>query len=756
MGAAYPHLAFTVEDEYCAGGTMHRSDMSYQQLLDILQGKEFSNSIFNNVQNGSLDETLIIDGQSMVATMDILGKAYHVPAALQLLRLAVDGVCQNRVYRNRQLQSQKESLDISHHEDTSDKNELRQVYRAIISLLGNAHKRERGTKHSARLIMHLLHDHMQSIALIQPGAEIYHAAINALGKIGECDVILELLDEMEKSCEVSLQDGDAKIPATANNAPPVDKMAYQTAISSLARNNYCKEAMQILNRMQSKGLPPDINTYNQILIGIAKESGRVVGASRIVTTDEDRSASVASETNNGPAMSWHKVALELLHEMEAHNLRPTDQIYDSVISACTSAGEWNMAAKITEKAELQRHIGKKRKFSSVDGDYGICEDDAILIGLPLDSIESVANELHNAAVAYFDNLKAFRKCGKSSEPWWEIGRYSIRCDSIDTTVSDDQPCGRSRSIIIGIQPHKNPFRNGLSLVFFDEASRVKLGRMLLRNESSRQSLRDTNQLGPIYFSSLVGMEVNKERRGEGLSKVFVAMWLRICLDTNTYPRAAVMNKPLISRVLMGFGFVPQNGGSRVELIRLNSGSDTEKGDSDYNPHFALYSPSAKSLKGLFSQRALRLQNIAILDHPPSPPSRKNASIVYVKSEFEHPIAILKNAVQYNPPSSLLDDNIPLFKDMEEHKQHSASRPCERQRHALSTQISGILKTNIEGSSESGNLEFFSDITSLKVAFLSDDMSPYSATAFTENAESREEERHVSKRLKTSCAAMATV
>jgi pentatricopeptide repeat protein len=727
---------------------MHRSDMSYQQLLDILQGKQLNNSIFNNVENGTLDDTLIIDGQSMVATMDILGKAYHVPAALHLLRLAVDGVCQNRVHRNKQ-QSRQENLEILQHEDISDKNELRQVYRATISLLGHAHNRPSGTKHSSRLILHLLDDHMPNIAHIPPGAEIYHAAINALGKIGECDVILKLLDEMESSCEISVQDGDAKIPATANNVPPVDKMAYQTAISSLARKNYCKEAIQILHRMQSKGLTPDINTYNQLLMGVSRESGRVAGDSRIVTTDENRSASVAYETYNRPTMPWHKAALQLLQEMEAHNLRPTDQIYDSVISACTSEGEWNIAAKIREKAELQRHNGKKRKFRSVDGDDGICEDDAILIGLTTDSIESVANELHNAAVAYFDNLKAFRKCGKSSEPWWEIGRYSINCDSIDNTVSYDQPCGRSRSIIIGIQPHKNPFRNGLSLVFFDEASRVKLGRMLLRNESSRLSLRDTNQL------SLVGMEVNKERRGEGLSKVFVAMWLRICLDTNTYPRAAVMNKPLISLVLMGFNFVPQNGGSRVELIRLHSGSNIENGDSDYNPHFALYSPSAKSLKGLFSQRALRLQNIAILDHPPSPPSRKNASIVYVKSEFEHPIAILENAVQYNPPSSLLDDNIFLFKDMEEHKQHSASRPCERQRNALSTQINGILKTNIEGSFESGNLEFFSDITSLKVAFLSDDMLLYSTADSTENAESHEEER-VSKRLKTSCESMATV
>ena len=135
---------------------------------------------------------------------------------------------------------------------------------------------------------------------------------------------------------------------------------------------------------------------------------------------------------------------------------------------------------------------------------------------------------------------------------------------------------------------------------FDERVRI----ILLRNTSSlRSSKNKEDQSEPIYYSSLVGMEVNKQRRGEGLSKVFVAIWLRLCLDTHTYPRAAVMNKPLIAHVLMKFGFLPQNGGSRVELIRLNSSTDNIlNGDKDgYSPKFALYSTSAKSLQGLFSE-----------------------------------------------------------------------------------------------------------------------------------------------------------
>lgn len=727
---------------------MQGADTSYQQLLDILQGKELSNTIFGSVEKRTFGSTLIIDGQSIVATMEILGKAYHVPAALHLLRLAVDGARHNHLYRNEQHLPRHENLDIPHRDDNGDKNELRQVYRSTISLLGHSHNRQNGTNHSSRLIMHLLHHHMPKIAQIQPGTEIYHAAINALGKIGECDVILELLDEMENSCGTSIDNNDAKIAPTTNNAPSVDKMAYQTAISSLSRNYYCNDAMQLYRRMQSKGLTPDINTYNQLLIGIAKEAGRMAADPSLKTTDAGTNTSIVDENSNGLLMPWHKVALHILHEMENNQLRPTDQIYDSIISACTSEGECNMAARITEKAELQRHHGTKRKFGSIEND-SLKEDNIVSIGMVSEGIS--ANNIQNAAVAYFDNLKAFRKCGKSSEPWWEICRYTVS-NAGDHISSDDQPNGLLRSIIVGIQPHKNPFRNGLSLVFFDEASRVKLGRMLLRNTSIRPSLRTPTLLQPLHFSSLVGMEVNKERRGLGLSKVFVALWLRMCLNTNTYPRAAVMNKPLISRVLMGFNFVPQNGGSRVELIRLNNSSNNVKCDLgiDYNPQFALYSPSAKSLKGLFSQRALRLQNIAILNHPPSPNLRQNVSIIYVKSEFEHPIAILENAVHYNPPSSLSDDNIPFVAVLEEQRHRSATGQCEIQRDKLSTQINEILKTNADGSSGLGNLEFFSNSVSLKVAFLSDNMFLYSTDALIENSESREEDLHVSKRLKRSC------
>jgi hypothetical protein len=336
-----------------------------------------------------------------------------------------------------------------------------------------------------------------------------------------------------------------------------------------------------------------------------------------------------------------------------------------------------------------------------------------------------------ARVAYFDNLRSFCKVGKGRECWWEIGRYSLSFPNDENRTFDAKSSAQVRSIIIGIQPHKNPLCNGLSIVFYDETSRVKLGRMLLRNSSNSRQRKGQHQLESFYYSSLVGMEVSETRRGEGLSKIFVAIWLHICLKTNTYPRAAVMNKPLISCVLMGFNFVPQSGGSRVGLIRLNNLSSIHRDNDEHPPQFGLYSPSGKSLQGLFSQRYLRVQNIAILDHPPSSASGQSGTIIYVKTGFEHPVAISENAVEYSPPNSFLNNYTQLhdegpscevvptgLHEKNEQKQQNSTTQISIERNKLADQINSILKTNAGGTTCNGKLEYFANITSLKGAFLS--------------------------------------
>ena len=670
LSSAYPYLNVDLERQF--GSTSMNSDWSYESLVNILQKR---NEDYDGCTSKD-DGIRIIDEKSIIATMEVLRKARNVPVALQLLKLTVDAVQYNQANRKRIYQHQTREQDsdssiqsvLSGHlylegkeeeeeEEDGNKNELRRVYKSMISLLGNTHQQEGSSpnNYSPRLIMYILHHHMPDNSKIQPGAEIYHAAINGLGRSGQRDLLLNILADMEEAEEGSY------LSTKQHAAPLVDKMAFQTAISSLARNGYCHDATQLLYRMQDKGWVPDMNVYNELLIGIAKEAGR----DDTTTTD-----------NGQMTMSWHQVALRLLNEMETNNIQPTEQTYNSIISACGKEGAWDDVSRVAKRAELStENVGQL--YTSRE--------------LPTDSDDTDTQQ--QSSSIYFQNLLPYRKVGKGKDSWWEVGRYS--------------------SVIVGIQPHRNPSSNGLSMVFYDETSGDKLGRILLRNISSlRSSKNKEDQPEPIYYSSLVGMEVNKQRRDEGLSKVFVAIWLRLCLDTHTYPRAAVMNKPLIAHVLMKFGFLPQNGGSRVELIRLDSSTENIlSGDKDgYSPKFALYSPSAKSLQGLFSERVLRTQSIVVLDHPPPLTSRKSGTVIYLKTKFEHPIAIVEDAVEYNPPPSLnLDDEWLRVKDRSDVTNESNS-----QRRIVAEQIHSILNKSDQGASS--ELQFFTNSTSLKGAF----------------------------------------
>ncbi|KAL7516779.1 hypothetical protein ACHAWX_001757 [Stephanocyclus meneghinianus] len=642
LGECYPHLS-CIPQVVVDAIDQHESALSYEGLLKILYEVSPIQSFMNN------DEVLIIDGRSITTTMEVIRKGKNVaPAALHLLKLSVDGVLCNRQIRGRSTVTPEHdpSSDNGKNpacvENSNDINELRQIYKAAISLLGHANipsVRLDSAKSSItpRLISHILHEHIPHVANMQPEPEIYHAVLNALGRCGECNAILTILEAMEHSYDryqsqfpthehASLRKNISLDAANRTITPayylPVDRMGYQTAITSLAKHSNVEMAISLLNRMKSRGFLPDVNCYNMVLIGIAKQAGKARSGKSIP---------------GNVKIEWHKVALDILQEMIDQDLRPTDQAYNSVIAACGKEGAWDEARK-TMKMELNFSIHALDESSFREN--LMQSSDAIDVMTVIESNPSVCNVQNkdkrnvtkshdgvstapNHLVEYFKDLKCYKKRGKGKDCWWEIGDY--RSDTL--------------SIIIGIQPHRNPVRNGLSIVFHDMKTGMKLGRILLKNSFSKRN-------GSLY-SSIVGMEIDKSRRGEGLSKVLVSIWFKICLSTNAYPRAALMNKPLISLVLMQFGFVPQEGGTCVELIRLGNANEPIE-NIEHNPVFGLYS-SNKSLQGVFSQRVLRSQNIAILNHDVPPSSRGKGTKIYIKTTFEHPIAIADNAVDYKPP-----------------------------------------------------------------------------------------------------------
>ena len=396
-------------------------------------------------------------------------------------------------------------------------------------------------------------------------------------------------------------------------APEPDRMAYQIGISSLAKSGKCLEATQLLHQMRLKSISPDITCYNELLIGIARQAGR-----RRREVNED--------------ISWHKLALDILQDIESQSdlaLSITDQTYNSIISACGKEKAWDAASSIARKASNSTAA--------------------------MSSIGTGENDEQNSP--YFRHLDIFHKNGKGNYAYWDIAEYR----------------SRSRTIIVGIQPHRNPKRNGMSLVFYQNSEKV--GRVLLKND---------NILSPstnFYYSSIIGMEVNAKMRGGGLSKVLIAIWLDICLKTEAYPRAAVMNKPLISLVLSKFGFTPDEGGTKCALVRLKNNDD------DDESIFGLYSPQ-KSLDGVFSHRVLRTQNMKLLRSLPDSDGGSSAEVV-IKTTFSHP--------------------------------YNASSEMERERAQLESKINTTLNLSLSdhiiNNTESGEMKYHSSIGELRKAFL---------------------------------------
>ena len=625
LGECYPHYSLSFDaviPNDCAS-------LSYEVLLNILY--EYGENVKLAEMPGRIEETVIIDGKFLTLVIDrVRSSCNAIPIALCLLRLSAHWMQHNcRIRRRFETDDQTFIERRLQPEGVKDLNGLRQIYKAVVSLLGQSNNVSDNI--AGRLILHLLHEHMPMVTQIEPEPEIYHAALNSLGRRGKSNELLNLLEGMEKSYRTSTCE-----------YPPVDQMAYQTAISSLSRHGSTQTALSILHRMNATGFLPDANCYNAFLIGLAKEAGRA---------DLDSDIKV------------HKLALQMLQEMERQNLDPTEQAYNSVISACCKDGAWNKATKIEEQ-------GMRNVSSSI-----LTEIDFNETCKEITQNNSGAVTSKNHLSTYFRNLECYKKVGKGKDSWWEIGQY-LRNDTL---------------VIIGIHPHRNPVRNGLSLVFYQDG--VRLGRLLLKNSSSEKV--DGENSGRLLYSSIVGMEVDKSYRGRGLSKLFIAIWLKCCLSVGAYPRAAMMNKPLISLVLIKFGFVPNEGGTCCELIRLSNRNKL------FDPKFGLYS-SSKTLQGVFSERVLRSQNIAILDYA-SLSTRSEASVIYIKTAFEHPISVVENAVDYNPPAEISNQLKGQLESLNEDQHPTLQR--------------NILEDKLHHVIGEGQLNFFSSVHNLQIAFL---------------------------------------
>eukprot|EP00316_Scyphosphaera_apsteinii_P020695 CAMPEP_0119302974 /NCGR_PEP_ID=MMETSP1333-20130426/4490_1 /TAXON_ID=418940 /ORGANISM="Scyphosphaera apsteinii, Strain RCC1455" /LENGTH=350 /DNA_ID=CAMNT_0007305515 /DNA_START=123 /DNA_END=1172 /DNA_ORIENTATION=+ len=152
-------------------------------------------------------------------------------------------------------------------------------------------------------------------------------------------------------------------------------------------------------------------------------------------------------------------------------------------------------------------------------------------------------------------LKSFKKQGRGRDACWHLASYRGKPIDIDVLLQLDQnpaePC--SKLMIVRSQPPvlSQPKVGTNSAI---ATKWCKAGHMLLACEEQASALR--------------GMFVREDLRGQRLSKLFLAIWLRMCKIAGVTPCTRTINKPLLSLSLASFGFTPTN--SRGHLVEVTT------------------------------------------------------------------------------------------------------------------------------------------------------------------------------------------
>lgn len=134
-------------------------------------------------------------------------------------------------------------------------------------------------------------------------------------------------------------------------------------------------------------------------------------------------------------------------------------------------------------------------------------------------------------------MRAFEKRGSGHSAAWRLATYD----------------GES-PLEVRIALDANPAEPCCKLFFIDPTAHpscAKVGHMLLACG--------------VQSSALRGMYIRESLRGRGLSRLLLAIWLRLCVDARVEPSTRVINKPLLSLTLQRFGFSPRLTGLSVEL-----------------------------------------------------------------------------------------------------------------------------------------------------------------------------------------------
>ena len=191
---------------------------------------------------------------------------------------------------------------------------------------------------------------------------------------------------------------------------------------------------------------------------------------------------------------------------------------------------------------------------------------------------------------------------------------------LDSSVT--QP--RETELVVAAQPD----RGGTKLIFLNPTG-VQLGHILLESpDVSRSRLR--------------GMCVEEGSRGKGYSRLFIAIWLRLCKHTGVVPATSRINKPLLALTLVRSGFTPTHSEEECEVMGASPATpipdcsralsvEVSSGGGEGN-HVHLYSEDNGRLASGFSATELRTQRLVITANPSEPRGRR----VDIRTQYRAP------------------------------------------------------------------------------------------------------------------------
>lgn len=415
------------------------------------------------------------------------------------------------------------------------------------------------------------------------------------------------------------------IPTNFGAAPSID--LYHAAISALGKCRQIDCILDILNSMET----------NKTMT-ITSENTGPCAVVHYNFPSPDRMAYLTALSGSVRCKA-PDFSIEILNRMSSRGMKPDTVVYNHVLSSLANT-------KFEERYEMTKIIWKEMEeekmctdatykslisIFSKDNQYNevaaVKEHMAIKAAGSSAPPTTVNNPLTPAYIKDLENLK---KMDDAKRTWYRLG-------TIQTEALDSLP---GKSVIFGIQQHKNPALNGLSLVFYTVEGE-KLGFMLLRNHLDLRDISVANgerkaENDHILFSSIMGMKIDEHFRGQGLARVFTGLWIEICIRAGALPRSEKINKPLLSLALSNFGFIPTCDCkidveiSRIDYsqTRMSAGITKKVG---WEPQFALY--SSKVLN--FGERELRIQKMVVTQTPPDP----RGKVTSVKTCFEHPMTI---------------------------------------------------------------------------------------------------------------------